>query len=195
MADQVEQTKPVSGPRVGLTIAFAVMMGVFVALATGPILHMVALPLPTTDTGVEVIGRERTRSMGLGRSFVERWSHWVIVRLEDGRELRIDSPEALYNKALPGLMRLQEVTLRRSVLLDIPVTMNLTSRMSPSQSETYSLLMPIWLALFLAGAMLGLASIVLGIAMKRPDKPLHWPTLAVCMALSAGIGVWLWVPA
>lgn len=193
------------GPWKGVHAALVIaLIGGFVALGTGPLLHALVLPwLPSQAEPVTITGRDFTDSPGgvLLRGKINGSRHnFILLKDVDGLEHKIACPLALYDAALLGLRRTDSVTLERSILLGSPTRLILVTRslidlplaapIAPSE-EQFSLLMPP------AGAWVGFV-FCFGLAgwmlWKLPQKQsFPWAVFFLAMALCAALGTWWWL--
>lgn len=190
-----------NGIHAALVIA---LIGGFVALGTGPLLNALVLPwLPGQVEPVTITGRDFTDSPGgvILRGMINGTrQNFILLKDGDGLEHKIACPFALYEAALPGLRRMDSVTLERSILFDSPTRLTLVTRsmldlplvapIAPSE-ETYSLLMPMpgaWIGFVFC---FGLAAWMLW---KLPQKQsFPWAVFSLAMVLCVGFGAWCWL--
>lgn len=197
MAKRTRRRAQPAGPNYGITILGGLLIALFVALGTGPVLHLAARVLPTTESVVTVIDRSRVESSGYHpfrplRLSDDRWSYFVTIRRQDGSTRRIDAPEALYEAALPGLATLTTVGLTESVLLSVPVAVSMESRFTNAgDGEEYSLLIPLPGILIAGLFALGIAIYLTVRLLQR--QPVHRPLLFGIMAMGAALGGWWWL--
>ncbi|MCW5719350.1 MAG: hypothetical protein KIS68_16145 [Bauldia sp.] len=197
MAKRARQKAQPAGPSIGVTIFAGLLIALFAALGTGPVLHLAARVLPTTESVVTVIDRSLTESTGYHpfrpvRLSDDRYSYFVTVRREDGSTRTIDAPRALYEAALPGLTTLSTVGLTETVLLRIPVAVSMESRFTNAgDGESYSLLIPLP-GLIIAGIFAIGIAIYLTIRLLQ-RQPVHRPLLFGIIAMGAVLGGWWWL--
>lgn len=181
---------------IGVTIAAGVLIALFAALGVGPLLHLAARVLPTTETTVTVVERERIEAQGYHpfrpvRLADDRYSYFVTVRRENGDLRRIDAPAALYEAALPGLTTLVTIGLEETVVLGIPVGLTMTGSTPGAAAETYSLLIPLT-GIVVAGIFaVGLGGYLTVLVLRR--RGINRPVLFATIATGAALGAWWWL--
>jgi len=186
-----------AGPSYGVTILAGLLIALFVAIGAGPVIHLAARVLPTTESVVTVTDRSRAESSGYypfraGIVSDDPYSYFVTVRRADGSTRTIDAPRALYEAALPGLTTLTTVGLTESVFLRVPVAVSMESRFANAgDGQVYSLLIPLP-GLLIAGLFaIGIAGYLTVRLLQR--QPVHRPLLFGIMAMGAVLGAWWWL--
>jgi hypothetical protein len=195
------------------TVVVTVLGGAFVILGAGVLCDLATRLLPTYVERVTILGRDTHQTVL--PEFATRTRTFTSVRRvtladDDGIPFTIDAPQALYDRALPGLLEGMPVSIRRSVLFDKPVELEITqdplvdlsdfpalSRLldapaneTPTRVATFDLRLPYVLSIGWL-AMLGLMAWVM-IRLPRKEQ-FVWPLFGGGMAISVALGTWWWV--
>lgn len=195
------------------TVAVTALVGVFVVLGTGILCDLAARLLPAHAEQATILGRDTHQTIlpdlaTRTRTFAT--VHRIILAGDDGIPFIIDTPKALHDRAMPGLMMEgMSVNIRRSVLFGKPVELEITERPlvdlgdfpalgrlldttgneTPARVSVYDLRLPYLLSV--GGlAMLGLMAWVV-IRLPRKEQ-FVWPIFGGGMAVSAALGTWWW---
>lgn len=177
------------------SIFAALLIGLFVGLGVGPVVHLLGRVLPTTDQIVTVMERDRVENNGnairrTGQFSTDRYSYYLTVADEGGTTRRIAVPRDLYDVALPGLMSLETVVLKEMVLLGLPVSVMTTSTFADTDVERYSLLIPVIGALIGTAFAFGIAGYLYFLSCRR--RMLIQPIILGGMMLGAITGGLVW---
>jgi hypothetical protein len=189
------------------------LIGLFVVLGTGVLYDLATRYLPTHSERVTILGRDTHQTMlpNLATRIHEFTSIRQITLADvDGKPFTIDAPKALYDRAFPGLMMEgMSVSVRRSVLFDRPVALEITegpiadlgefpalSRLldtseseAPDQVTTYDLRLPYILSI----GWLALLGLMTWVMIRLPHKDQFvWPLFGGGMAISVALGTWWW---
>ncbi|WP_417244506.1 hypothetical protein [Celeribacter sp.] len=195
------------------TVVVTVLVGAFVILGAGVLCDLATRFLPAYAERAYILGRDTHQT--ILPEFATRTRTFTSVRRvtladDDGIPFTINAPKVLYDRALPGLLEGMPVSIRRSVLFDKPVELEITqdplvdlsdfpalSRLleapankTPARVATFDLRLPYVLSIGWL-AMLGLMAWAM-IRMPRKEQ-FVWPLFGGGMAISAALGTWWWV--
>lgn len=200
--------------RASRTVVAISLTGVFVALGAGVLCDLAARILPVYVERATILGRDMHQTILADlatrtRTFASVYR--IVLADKDGNRFTIDAPRELYDRAVPGLMMMAGMTvnIRRSVLFDKPIELEITERPlvnlgefpalgrlldaqrndAQSRVSTYDLRLAYVLS-FGGLAMVGLLAWVM-INLPRKEE-IIWPLFGSGMVVSAALGTWWW---
>lgn len=196
------------------TVAVTALVGMFVVLGAGVLYDLAARIMPVDVERAVIVGRDTHETIlpnlaTRTRTFDSVYR--IVLAREDGTRFTIDAPKALYERALPGLMTLEgmSVNIRRSVLFGKPVELEIMERPlvdpgdypalrellggpgyeSPRRVTAYDLHLPYVLSV----GGLTLLGLMAWMVIRLPRKEQFvWPLFGSGMAVSIALGTWWW---